>query len=133
MKKALALFLCLVMILSMAACGSKTTTETKPESKPEATQASASGDKADEKPAANVPELKGPGNVTLKRLGYNTAFDPNDNIGADIIEQSTGYKVEYYMLPSENANEKLIMDISGGADYDAINISINQFLSLIHI
>ena len=131
MKKALALFLCLVMILSMAACGSKTTTETKPESKPEATQASASGDKADEKPAANVPELKGPGNVTLKRLGYNTAFDPNDNIGADIIEQSTGYKVEYYMLPSENANEKLIMDISGGADYDAINISMNQFRQLV--
>lgn len=128
MKKAFALFLCLVMILSMAACGGKTTTEP---TTPEATKAPVSGDKADDKPTANVPELKGPGNVTLKRLGYNTAFDPNDNIGADIIEQSTGYKTEYFMLSSENANEKLIMDISGGADYDAINISMNQFRQLV--
>lgn len=29
---------------------------------------------------ADGSELKGPGNVTIKRLGYNVAFDPNADI-----------------------------------------------------
>ena len=129
MKKLLALVLCLVMVMSLVACGGGNT-------EPVATNppAQSGGDTGSNTPADNtpsVPELKGPGNVTLKRLGYNAAFDPNNDIGAKIIEQSTGYHVEYYMLPSENANEKLIMDVSGGADYDAININMNQFRQLV--
>ena len=40
---------------------------------------------------AEAPELQGPGNVTLKRLGYNVAFDPNKDIIADVIKEATGY------------------------------------------
>ncbi len=123
MKKAFALFLCLVMVLSMAACGGTTTEETK--------SASSSNAANSQESASSVPELKGPGNVTLKRLGYNVAFDPNTDIGAQVIEESTGYHTEYYMLPAENADEKLLMDISGGADYDAVNVTINQFRTLV--
>ena len=36
---------------------------------------------------ADVPELKGPGNVTLKRLGYNVAFDPNTDGVAKLTEE----------------------------------------------
>lgn len=75
-------------------------------------------------------ELKGPGNVTLKRLGYNVAFDPNTDIIADVIKEVTGYDVEYYTLPAENADEKLVMEVAGGADYDCIQVSPNQFQTL---
>ena len=80
MKKAFALFLCLVMMLSLVACGGKpaTTTPTTPEtSAPKETEAPATTPETEPEKTSNVPQLKGPGNVTLKRLGYNTAFDPN--------------------------------------------------------
>ncbi len=137
MKKAFALFLCLVMMLSLVACGGKpaTTTPTTPETsapekkEPAPTTPETTPETEPEK-TSNVPQLKGPGNVTLKRLGYNTAFDPNKDINAQVMEESTGYHVEYFMLPAENADEKLLMDISGGADYDCVNVTINQFRTL---
>ncbi len=110
MKKVFALFLCLVMLLSLVACGGNAGTGTN------------------DTPA--VSELKGPGNVTLKRLGYNVAFDVNADINAQILEEVTGYKAEYYMLPAENADEKLLMDLAGGADYDAVSVNSNQFRTL---
>lgn len=125
MKKVFALFLCLVMVLSLVACGGNETEKTQ-------TSATSSGSTTVEgEETPDVPELKGPGNVTLKRLGYNTAFDPNTDINAQVLEESTGYEVEYYMLPAENADEKLLMDIAGGADYDAVNVTIGQFRTLI--
>ena len=127
MKKAFALFLCLVMVLSMAACGGSSSTGTTASSNTTAAAAASGTEQA----ASSVPQLKGPGNVTLKRLGYNTAFDPNNDINAKVIEESTGYHAEYFMLPAENADEKLLMDISGGADYDAVNVTINQFRTLV--
>jgi len=133
MKKAFALFLCLVMMLSLVACGGKpaTTTPTTPEtSAPKETEAPATTPETEPEKPSNVPQLKGPGNVTLKRLGYNTAFDPNKDINAQVMEESTGYHVEYFMLPAENADEKLLMDISGGADYDCVNVTVNQFRTL---
>lgn len=60
---------------------------------------------------ANVPALKGPGNVTLKRLGYNVAWDPTTDIMVDVLKETTGYDVEYYALPAENADEKLVMEV----------------------
>lgn len=124
MKKAFALFLCLVMLLGMVACsnGSGGTDNSNPSTPAGGNQQGSS---------SSGSALKGPGNVTLKRLGYNVAFDPNTDINAKVMEESTGYHVEYYMLPAENADEKLLMDISGGADYDAVNVTINQFRTLV--
>lgn len=79
---------------------------------------------------ADVPELKGPGNVTLKRLGYNVAFDPNTDGVAKLTEEVTGYHVEYYMLPAEQADEKLAMEVTGGSDYDVVNLNYDQFQRL---
>ena len=131
MKKLIALLLALVMVLSLAACGAKA-----PEAPAEApkTEAPAETPKAEtpaEPAGPEVPALKGPGNVTLKRLGANVALDVNNAWGAKIIEESTGYKTEYFVLPSENADEKLLMDVAGGASYDAINITIGQFRQLL--
>lgn len=126
MKRVFALFLCLVMVLSLVACGAKAPEETVAKTEP-----ANSANEAAPAEESNVPALKGPGNVTLKRLGYNVAFDPNNDINADILKQSTGYDAEYFMLPVENADEKLLMDVSGGADYDCLNVSINQWRNLV--
>lgn len=79
---------------------------------------------------AEVPQLLGPGNVTLKRLGVNVGFDVNADYMVPIIKQATGYDVEYFSLPAENADEKLLMDVAGGADYDVVNVGVNQWRTL---
>lgn len=129
MKRIFALLLCLVLVFSAVACGKQPATNA-PEVKPEANNnaPAANNDPQPEAPAA--PALKGPGNVTLKRWGYNVAFDPNNDICGAIIEESTGYHVEYFVAPAENADEKLLMDVAGGASYDVLNVSVNQFRTL---
>lgn len=121
MKKVLSILLCIVMVLGIVACGGGNDNPEQPTTQ---------GNQPTTQGQAQVPELKGPGNVTLKRLGYNVAFDPNTDINAGILEEVTGYKVEYSMLPSENADEKLLMEASSGV-YDAINVSPNQFRTLV--
>ena len=131
MKKVFALILALVMVLSLAACGAKAPAEAPKAEEPKAEAPAATPETPAEPAAPEVPALKGPGNVTLKRLGANVALDVNNAWGAKIIEESTGYKTEYFVLPSENADEKLLMDVAGGASYDAINITIGQFRQLL--
>lgn len=123
MKKTLSMLLVICMICSLlAGCGNqKTETGTQP---------AAAG--AEAKPAeSTVPELKGPGNVVIKSMYQNVAFDPNADLCAGLIEEKTGYKAEYFMLPSENADEKLAMEVASGADYDIIRCSVNQFNMLL--
>ena len=76
MKKPLALLLSLLMLFSLAACGGGGNNQ--PASDGNQSTAAPSGDKNTGGEQTTVPELKGPGNVTLKRLGYNAAFDPNN-------------------------------------------------------
>ena len=100
MKKVLALVLALVMVLSLAACGGASQPAT-PDTPVADTPATPDSPATPEAPATpDVPALKGPGNVTLKRLGYNIAMDPNENIAGKVIEESTGYHVEYFKLPA---------------------------------
>lgn len=75
-------------------------------------------------------ELLGPGNVTLKRLGYTCPWDPNADYMVPIIKEATGYDVEYYALPSEDADNKLMAEVAGGADYDVVNVGVNQWRTL---
>lgn len=79
---------------------------------------------------ADVPALKGPGNVTLKRLGGNVGFDVNTNYMVPVMEEATGYKVEYFALPAQQADEKLMMEVAGGADYDVVNVNVTRWRTL---
>lgn len=75
--------------------------------------------------------LKGPGNVTLKRLGYNAGFDVNTNYMVPVMKEITGYDVEYFALPAQNADEKLLMEVASGKDYDIVNLSVDQWRTLV--
>src|SRR5690606_11461618 len=70
------------------------------------------------------------GKSTLKVLGFNAPFDPNKSVMAKDIEDTTGYKVEYFMLPSENPDQKLNIEIASRADYDILALSPSQFYTL---
>jgi len=37
-----------------------------------------------------------------------------------LLEEITGYKTKWFMLPAENSDQKLILEISSGADYDIL-------------
>ncbi len=66
----------------------------------------------------------------LKYMLAYQATDPNEEPPAKKLEELTGYKVTYYMLPSEGADEKLNLELSSGAEYDVIRISKSQFSTL---
>lgn len=76
--------------------------------------------------SADTVEYKG----ELKYLLSYCATDPNEEPPAAKIEELTGYKVTYYMLPSEGADEKLNLELSSGAEYDIIRMNKNQFYTL---
>ena len=56
----------------------------------------------------------------LNILYYNQAYDMNADAAKAIMEEITGYEVVYHNLPSENASEKLMLEIASGAEYDMI-------------
>lgn len=76
--------------------------------------------------SADQAEYKG----ELKYLMSFYGTDPNEEPPAKKIEELTGFKVTYYMLPSEGADEKLNLELSSGAEYDIIRMNINQFRTL---
>lgn len=117
MRKFIALLLISLMVVGLVACGSPGVTTT-----PSGSTAATTTEK--------VSDLKGPGNVTLKRLGGNVGFDVNTSNIASVIKEATSYDVEYFMLPAENADEKLLMEVAGGAEYDVVNVNINLWRSL---
>ena len=120
-KKGTALLLTVAVVGgSMAGCGSqKAGTEsvksgqtTEGQQVVEAQQADTAAEEADpfltgEKPVLNI-------------LFYNQPYDMNADAAKEIMEEITGYEVVYHNLPSENASEKLMLEIASGAEYDMI-------------
>lgn len=68
---------------------------------------------------------------TLKVLGTYNGHDPNNDPTATAIEEKTGYKVEYFMLPAENAIDNLLMQIASGESYDILRIGEDMYLELL--
>ncbi len=125
MKKVISLSIALVMLLLVfTACSSSNESNvngndsSKPEVQTTGNEKTDDNELSQEKP-------------TLKVLGFNAAFDPNEDINAADIEKVTGYHVEYFMLPAENADEKLNIELSSGTNYDIIKISSNQYYQLV--
>lgn len=117
MKRTLALLMVAIMaVFALAGCGGNQASNTPAPSQPASSQPGGSTS-----PDTNPLDGEKP---VLKYLGYNVSFDPNTDLMAGIYEETTGYKVEYNVLPAENADEKLLMDVSSGADYDVMQVSV---------
>ena len=67
----------------------------------------------------------------LTVLGTYNAHDPNNDPTATAISEKTGYKVTYSMLPSENGDQNLYMQVASGAAYDIIRSGPNEFRTLV--
>ena len=67
---------------------------------------------------------------TLKCLSYYASYDPNSEYVAGLLEELTGYKVEYYLLPAENAEQRLSLEISSGNHYDVLKLSYANYAML---
>jgi len=85
---------------------------------------------SDAKNAAAQPETSGVKPV-LRVLGQNVGFDPNKDIMNQEITNITGYTVEYFTLPAENADEKLNIELSSGISYDIIKMTQSQYYRLV--
>src|SRR5690606_9352411 len=65
---------------------------------------------------------------TLKILGsFAPNIDPAKDPMIDEIEQTTGYQVEYYMLPQDKPDEKLNIEVASGTDKDILTLTASQF------
>ena len=79
-----------------------------------------------------MPWLKAPADKpTLRVLGTYNGHDPNNDPTAQAIEEKTGYHVEYFMLPAENALENLMMQIASGESYDILRIGEDMYQELL--
>jgi putative aldouronate transport system substrate-binding protein len=83
-----------------------------------------------QEPGSAAPEAEGEKPVLKVLLPYQ-AFDPNTDAAALRMEKETGYKVEYYTLPKDNANQKLMLELASGEDYDIIKVTNLQFAELL--
>jgi len=70
------------------------------------------------------------GKSQLKVLGPNAPFDPNEDIVATDIIEVTGYEVDFSMLPQDNPDERLNIEITSGQSYDIVMINDFQFGTL---
>lgn len=68
--------------------------------------------------------------TTFKYLGQWSDKDLNGSERAELMEEQTGMPAEYSMLPVENGDEKLQLELSSNADYDMVQLTVDQFGSL---
>ncbi|WP_256757735.1 extracellular solute-binding protein [Cohnella sp. WQ 127256] len=104
-----------VITLTVAACGNNNN-EAKSTSAP-STQPASSVEASKEAPSASPEEAKKP---DLKALHVYQNDDYNTYPVAKVIEEKTGYKVKYEMLPQDKADDKLNLLIASGAEYDYV-------------
>ncbi len=72
---------------------------------------------------------------TLKVLMPNSGKSiesVNDNVNAALIEQLTGYKVEYTQLPAVDAGKTLNTELMDKKQYDAMKLTKDQFSDLVN-
>lgn len=66
----------------------------------------------------------------LKVLGSSSTSDLNDTAEAKAIQAVTGYTIEYFGLPAQNANQALMLTMANKNDYDMVTMNQTQFSTL---
>jgi putative aldouronate transport system substrate-binding protein len=133
MKRILSFMLVIALIAAMAGCASQ--------AGPAATNAPAVATQAPETNATDKPAdpteaqaVEAPAEEelpVLKMLINNVGTDPNKEPPLEMIEERTGYKLDVYALPAENAQEKLQLDLANQVEYDLISLPNNYFYGII--
>ncbi len=118
----IAILIMLAMVLSVSGCSTPkdqtgTTTST---TAPAATKAPDSTETVE-------PDALAGDRPTLKFLVWNRNYDPNEDFSNLRMMDLADYKVEYFMLPSSNADEKLLLEMASGAEYDLVELSPTMF------
>lgn len=106
-----------VLTLGSVACGGNIPAVTSDPGGSDNSQTDDNGTDDGETPDTDVPEEDKP---TLKILGMYQAYNYEEQHAYTLLEEITGYKTDWYMLPADNAQQKLLMDISNGEDYDLL-------------
>lgn len=77
-------------------------------------------------------EMTGAGtkNPELNYVYINAAFNPDKEPIKQVLEDVSGYKTNYSMLPAENAAMKLNMDLASGNSYDLVRCDSSWFTGL---
>lgn len=115
LKRTLCALLAIGTALSMTACGGDSGTSSGTSS-----TASTGGTSTDGSSAAEEDPFLTGEKPELSILYYYQAYDMNKEPSVQISEEITGYKVKWYNLPQENATQKLMLEVAGGASYDMI-------------
>ncbi|MDF2652873.1 MAG: transporter substrate-binding protein [Paenibacillus sp.] len=112
-KKTLTVLSIATLATTLAACGGGTDTNT-------------SGSTTSPSPTAtaNTPKPE------FKALMQYGRFDPNAEVVAKYLNEKTGYKVTYEMLPVENPDDKLNLLMASKEKYDFMILSSSQYAKL---
>lgn len=116
-KKGLSLMMCTGLLLAVTACGSSgnsANNESKETAAPATKVPTA---------ATAAPTTESDSKPELKSLNLWSKDDYNTYPLAKVIEERTGYKVNYEMLPADKAMDKLNLLISSGEPYDVITVA----------
>jgi len=114
MRKVLTLLIITLLVTSFITAGC-TVSE-----KPSATQDSTTEAASEETSAKEEKPV-------LKVLGTYTSTNLDEDFVSNLIAEKTGYKLEYHLLPEQNADQKLMLEISSGEYYDFLKITPTQF------
>jgi putative aldouronate transport system substrate-binding protein len=120
-KKKLGLAVLMVVVLIgslLAGCGSNKTNE------------SAASPSASDSNAVNTDPAKEAEKPVLKVLIPYQAFDPNTDASAKRIQEVTGFTIDYHLLPKDNADQQLLLELASGEDYDIVRVTSVQFAAL---
>ncbi len=118
MKKLFTLILAGLLTASVVAC-STPAEDTGGESSTTTDNSSSTQNSESETSEAEPSVLDGEKPV-LKILYPYMSFDPYEQPGKALSDELSGYETEWYLLPAENSVEKLMLEISGGAEYDLL-------------
>ena len=128
MKKTLVMVLALALVFGIAltACTSTPAATTSPSAA--ATEAASVAPSAEATPSAPATkDTLTENRPVLKFLVGGRTYDPNEDIPCKKMMELTGYQVKYEMLPTSNGDEKLMLEMSSGNEYDLVELSGTMF------
>ena len=114
-----------MIIFTVVGCSGGEKADSPQTDTPNRKEGKESDDKSDEPEGEEDPILSDENE--LKILTYYTGFNMEEQPSYEVVEEMTGYKVKWFNLPQENADEKLLLEIAGGTSYDLLmRMSTNQ-------